>query len=527
MKNLKRVELYNFQSHEYTNLDLNDGVNVIIGPSDSGKTAIIRGIKWLLFNEPSGIDFIRNDTNEAKVVLYFQDNTIIERVRSKSKNYYRIIYNDGRVERFEGFGTKVPQEVIEITEIIKVNIDGNNLISLNISDQLESPFLLTESPSVKANAIGRIAGVEKIDLALGKLTKDINEINAEKKSLKKEKTIQLEKIKKFNYLIEEENKLNYVEKLLKQIESKEMQLEVYKKLIKEYIKINSLVYNISLELEKYLNIMDLDKNIIVLNDKISKYYLSINFFEQVNKVEKNILNEEKILKKTSNNDIVNKIVGKLLVKYPQINFMKNINHKLKYLNDNIDKANIIIKKTENINILTNMCNDITNKINKYSFYKNLELNLNFLTNKINKIELIFKNDKTNQLLIIYNKLNDINKLFNKTNELENKLKNIDSRIKNGNIYMEKFIDINEFIKIKNKIEQKTILLIAIKDYYKLLDSLNKKINISNSNINFDIKNTNELISEYIKLLRKSLICPYCLSKLDEEHLSKIISEFGV
>ena len=188
---------------------------------------------------------------------------------------------------------------------------------------------------------------------------------------------------------------------------------------------------------------------------------------------------------------------------------------------------IKIKKTENINILTNMCNDITNKINKYSFYKNLELNLNFLTNKINKIELIFKNDKTNQLLIIYNKLNDINKLFNKTNELANKLKNIDSRIKNGNIYMEKFIDINEFIKIKNKIEQKTILLIAIKDYYKLLDSLNKKINISNSNINFDIKNTNELISEYIKLLRKSLICPYCLSKLDEEHLSKIISEFGV
>ena len=147
MKYLKRIELINFQSHKYTDLYFDDKVNVIIGPSDSGKTAIIRAIKWVLFNEPSGIDFIRKGTTESNVVLYFDDNLIIKRGRSKSKNYYEITYPNGLEERFEGFGTKVPEEIIELTGIQKVELDGNNLISLNISDQLESPFLLTSTPS--------------------------------------------------------------------------------------------------------------------------------------------------------------------------------------------------------------------------------------------------------------------------------------------------------------------------------------------------------------------------------------------
>lgn len=85
MKKISRIEIVNFQSHSYTDLYLSDGVNVIVGPSDSGKTAIIRAIKWVLFNEPSGSSFIKRGEEYAKVVLYFNDNTIIERGRSKKK----------------------------------------------------------------------------------------------------------------------------------------------------------------------------------------------------------------------------------------------------------------------------------------------------------------------------------------------------------------------------------------------------------------------------------------------------------
>ena len=59
MKYLKQITLKNFQSHKDSTIQLDRGLNAIIGPSDSGKSAIIRAIKWVLYNEPSGDFFIR------------------------------------------------------------------------------------------------------------------------------------------------------------------------------------------------------------------------------------------------------------------------------------------------------------------------------------------------------------------------------------------------------------------------------------------------------------------------------------
>ena len=47
---IKKIELHNFQSHEYTEMEFDRGLNVILGNSDVGKTAILRAIKWALYN---------------------------------------------------------------------------------------------------------------------------------------------------------------------------------------------------------------------------------------------------------------------------------------------------------------------------------------------------------------------------------------------------------------------------------------------------------------------------------------------
>ncbi|MCG4585937.1 AAA family ATPase, partial [Anaerosalibacter bizertensis] len=86
MKYIKKVVLENFQSHKYTELEFDEHLNVIVGPSDQGKSAIIRGIKWALFNEPSGNFFIREGANDCSVTVIFNDNTKIKRYKSKSKN---------------------------------------------------------------------------------------------------------------------------------------------------------------------------------------------------------------------------------------------------------------------------------------------------------------------------------------------------------------------------------------------------------------------------------------------------------
>ena len=135
MKTLKRIEIYNFQSHEHTDLFFSENMNVIIGPSDSGKTAIIRAIKWALFNEPTGSSFVQFGKNETKVILYFDDNLIIERGRIKNKNYYKVTHNKIS-ETYEGFGHKVPEEIKILLNMDKINLNDKYII-INIAEQLE------------------------------------------------------------------------------------------------------------------------------------------------------------------------------------------------------------------------------------------------------------------------------------------------------------------------------------------------------------------------------------------------------
>ena len=69
MKAIKRVIIEDFQSHRYTELELAPGFNVIVGPSDQGKTAILRAIRWVIYNDRRGTDFIRVGASKARVTL--------------------------------------------------------------------------------------------------------------------------------------------------------------------------------------------------------------------------------------------------------------------------------------------------------------------------------------------------------------------------------------------------------------------------------------------------------------------------
>lgn len=140
MKYIKKIVLENFQSHKYTEIELDQHLNVIVGPSDHGKTAIIRGLKWALFNEPSGDFFIREGENECSVTVIFNDGSKIKRYRSKSKNAYYLYNNKGEETVFEGFGTKVPEEIIDVSSMRKIVLDSNQSSSINIGEQLEGPL---------------------------------------------------------------------------------------------------------------------------------------------------------------------------------------------------------------------------------------------------------------------------------------------------------------------------------------------------------------------------------------------------
>lgn len=174
------VELTDFRSHKTLSLSFVDGVNALIGSSNNGKTNVMRAIRWCLTNQPNGTDVVRIGAKEAKVVTHLSNGFSIERVRglSASNNFYRLYREGELVEEYTGFGQKVPTP---IRRAHGMSLDRDN--SMNFHDQLETAFLVASRPSERADYIGNLEELAKVDRASSGLNEEIRDRSKEAKRM--------------------------------------------------------------------------------------------------------------------------------------------------------------------------------------------------------------------------------------------------------------------------------------------------------------------------------------------------------
>ena len=180
---INQINLHNFQSHKETDLVLSPGINAVVGPSDSGKSAILRALYWAINNRPSGDSFVSHwardekgkQTQAAYVVILKGDHALM-RLRSKDKNGYKL---DDKIE-FEAIRTDVPEEVQ----------DFFNLSEVNIQKQMDSPFLLSESAGEVARFFNKTIKLDTIDTTLSLVDKKKRECDQQ---IKVQETILVER----------------------------------------------------------------------------------------------------------------------------------------------------------------------------------------------------------------------------------------------------------------------------------------------------------------------------------------------
>lgn len=285
-KYITSVTLKNFQAHKDTTVQFDRGLNIIVGESNNGKTSILRGILWAIDNQPLGNDFIMAGENDCSVTINFSDGTYIKRGRTvKDTGYYEIRYIDdnGKYidQTYRGFTNAVPVEVANVHQMPKVNITKDIETHLNVLSQLDGPFLLTESPLVKASAIGRITGTHVIDAAIKesnktiqsnrKLTKsyseDLQQKENERKQLPDIKSMEAF-TKKYAYIVKYITKLNdSVIKLnadLQQINQYQQQMIQEKERCERLKKVAALLPIIQTAKDKFNKVM-------FLHGKLTKY----------------------------------------------------------------------------------------------------------------------------------------------------------------------------------------------------------------------------------------------------------------
>lgn len=149
---LESLILRDFQRHEKLRIDFDSRVTTIVGPSDVGKSAVIRALHWLCLNKPAGLSYKRHGAKMMSAALKV-DGHIIKKSRSKSKNQYRL---DGKT--FKAFGTSVPEPIAKLLQMGPETFQR----------QMDSPFWFSETPGAVSRQLNQIVNLGSIDGSLSR-----------------------------------------------------------------------------------------------------------------------------------------------------------------------------------------------------------------------------------------------------------------------------------------------------------------------------------------------------------------------
>lgn len=213
---IKSLHIKNFQAHKDLHIPFEKGINVIVGSSDKGKSSIIRGLRWVCFNQPSGAEFLRWGSKYVKSTVVVDDDTI-KRSKKGSNNLYEL-----NEQEYKAFGsTNVPEP---IQDVLKMK-------DINFQLQHDAPFWFSETcgeVSRQLNAIVNLQIIDSVTSAItsktrtAKINKETAEENYDKLKIK-------EKELRFIEIVDEEYKK--IEELEEIIEDNEEQVSLFSTLI--------------------------------------------------------------------------------------------------------------------------------------------------------------------------------------------------------------------------------------------------------------------------------------------------------
>ena len=237
---IQSIRLQNFQSHKDSYLRFSNGINIISGQSNNGKTSLLRGLNWVITNRPQGIAFksIFSDKKEiCRVSLIINDTEII-RERNNSINSYQV-----GSSLFTTIGNDVPSEVSSAI----------NISDINCASQFERHFLLMDSPGEVGRTINKVVKLDDIDALISNISSKITSTNKEleiKKQDLDKLNASLEKFKDYDLI---ENLVNQIVEYDTKVKTLENKVKLLSYIVTEGVRTESIIISIE---NKYVGLED-------------------------------------------------------------------------------------------------------------------------------------------------------------------------------------------------------------------------------------------------------------------------------
>ena len=139
---IRRIELINFMSHSHTVIEPADGLTVLVGPNNCGKSAVVTALQILCYNENSTY-VKRHNERECSVTVRTDDNHTIQWARTETSPRYLI---NGQL--FDRLNREPPEILHQCLRLPKVRTD-NDEIDVHFGEQ-KSPIFLLDKPESHA-----------------------------------------------------------------------------------------------------------------------------------------------------------------------------------------------------------------------------------------------------------------------------------------------------------------------------------------------------------------------------------------
>lgn len=486
-KALKRMTLHNFQSHSHTVIDLSPQINIIVGPSDVGKTAIVRALRWLFYNQPRGSSFLRVGTNECWVEVETEDGTRVRRYRheGQKRNGY-IVEKPGKEPIiFERIGNSVPLEVKEALGIRELLIDQDIPLELNIAQQLDGPFLLNHSPSVRAKAIGRLGETHVIDAAQREIQKDLRTLVMLSGKLEAEIQITENQLEQYHYLDEWKSALDSLEAIWERYDKLKIKLETISQIAAEYQKKKARLGEIEQVLAQLDNLALAEEKRMLLDDRLSMLAEMDYLFSQWFEKKATLVQNEKTLTITNRLDGIDEKLETISVLGQRAQELMAIKAKYRTLAEAIKDNEHIIDSSKGLSAAEKILEKL--------------------------IELRTEGIETSR------QLKELKSLNQRRIERQNELKKLKTRL----------ASLTETLRAETLLDEVKSLLVTADRLTTVADERSHKI----KSLAARQKELDELYQEYQQLGREYLAtlqemgcCPVCQGTIDEVHLAKIAEQ---
>ena len=211
---IQEIIIQNSQSLKNIHLQLAEGINTLIGDTDSGKSATFRTLEWFFKNRPTTAinalwSWSGGDIHVAVKLddLWIGRKVILHRNKRgeiiKDDDYY-YTGKDTEKNRLRAFGNGPPPE--EITKIL-------NLQDVNFQPQMALPFLLSQSAGKVGKFLNDAAGLDIIAKSESNIKSVLSKEKNQFELAKVEQKRLIEDWKNFEWVKKAESDLVKLEKL--------------------------------------------------------------------------------------------------------------------------------------------------------------------------------------------------------------------------------------------------------------------------------------------------------------------------